>query len=303
MVGHDVALTPGMTFTKILCPTDFSPGAQRAVREATRLARDAGAELVIAHCWYIPASAYSLEAPFPAYFTQQIVDDAQRDLDAAVAEATAAGASRVSGKLLVGVPWAEIVTLLEHEAFDLCVVGTHGRTGLARILVGSVAEKVIRHSPCSTLAVRPDGEAKPFTHALVPTDFSQSAAYALELAANVMQPRGAITVLHVVELPIMSSGDVPDQDFARDLDNRAALTLDQAVASMRTQTEIKVAACTRIGYPGAEVLAAVDDDPTIDLVVMGSHGRTGIKRALIGSVAEKIARHARCPVLVARKRA
>jgi nucleotide-binding universal stress UspA family protein len=58
----------------------------------------------------------------------------------------------------------------------------------------------------------------------------------------------------------------------------------------------------RIGWPGAEILAALDRDTSIDLVVVGSHGRTGIKRALLGSVSEKVVRHARCPVLVARKR-
>jgi nucleotide-binding universal stress UspA family protein len=59
----------------------------------------------------------------------------------------------------------------------------------------------------------------------------------------------------------------------------------------------------RLGWAGAESLATIDRDPTIDLVVMGSRGRTGIRRVLLGSVAEKVVRHARCPVLVARQRA
>ncbi len=292
-----------MSFTKILCPTDFSPGAERALRVATRMASETGAELVIAHSWYIPPSSYSLEAPFPGYVTQEIVDDAQRGLDAAVREAAAAGAKCVSGKLLAGVPWSQIVRLLEDQAFDLCCIGTHGRTGIARILLGSVAENVIRHAPCSTLAVRPDAAIQPFAHALVPTDFSESAEHALQLAAEVVQPKGSVTLLHVIELPIRYSGEVRDPDFARELDKRAALALENEAADLRRQTDLNVAIRSRIGYPGAETLNAVDSDPTIDLVVMGSHGRTGIKRVLLGSVAEKVVRHARCPVLVARKRA
>jgi nucleotide-binding universal stress UspA family protein len=291
-----------MTFKKILCPIDFSPGSQQATRVAVRMARETGAELVLVHAWYIPPSAYSVEAPFPAYVMQGIVDDSQRGLDGAVKEAIAAGAKHATGKLLTGVPWMQIVEELEKQAYDVCVIGTHGRTGLARVLVGSVAEKVVRHAPCSVLAVRPDGEVQPFHHALVPTDFSDSAAHALDLAATLVEPAGSITALHVIEVPVAYSGEVPIADFARDLDKRAAAALDKEVERIKRTAKLPITARTRVGYPGAQTLAALDDDRTIDLVVMGSHGRTGIKRALMGSVAEKVVRHARCPVLVTRKR-
>jgi nucleotide-binding universal stress UspA family protein len=75
------------------------------------------------------------------------------------------------------------------------------------------------------------------------------------------------------------------------------------VARIQAATRVTVNARSRIGYPGAQTLRVLEDDRTIDLVVMGSHGRTGIARALLGSVAEKIVRHARCAVLVARSRA
>jgi nucleotide-binding universal stress UspA family protein len=105
----------------------------------------------------------------------------------------------------------------------------------------------------------------------------------------------------VVELPIAySSREVPDLDFGRDLDKRAAIALDRAASGIRGK--VRVATQARTGHPGAEILAALDGDPTIDLVVTGTHGRTGIKRALMGSIAEKTVRHARCSVLVARSR-
>jgi nucleotide-binding universal stress UspA family protein len=291
-----------MTFTKILCPTDFSAGSERALRVAARLANETGAELVIAHSWYIPATAYSIEAPFPAAVTREIIADAQRGLDTAVRVASDAGAPRVTSTLLHGVPWIELVGLLEQQPFDLCVIGTHGRTGLTRILIGSIAEKVIRHSPCATLAVRPDGEVKPFEHVLVPTDFSESAEHASELATKLVQPNGSITLLHVIELPVAYSGRVVNADFARDLDSRAAAALDRMVVKLRATGSFRINHVSRLGHAGAQTLAAIEDDATIDLVVMGSHGRTGIKRALLGSVAEKVVRHARRPVLVARNR-
>lgn len=299
------------TFTKILCPTDFSAGSEQAVRVGIRLARETGAELVLVHAWYVPPLAYSHEVAFPAYMEQEMIDDSQRALDAAVREAAASGAKYVSGKLLNGTPWLEIVTQLETEAFDLCVIGTHGRTGLSRILLGSVAENVVRHAPCSVLAVRPDGEARPFRHVLVPTDFSESAEHALDLAATLVEPTGSITLLHVIEslaayskvVAAAYSSVEPVADFARDLEEHADAALDKEIVRLKRATNVAITAQSRHGSPGAQALAALDDNRSIDLVAMGSHGRTGIKRALMGSVAEKVVRHARCPVLVARKRA
>jgi nucleotide-binding universal stress UspA family protein len=286
-----------MAFTKILCPTDFSPGAEGALRAAARLAAATGAELVVAHAWYIPTTAYTLEAPFSPSVQQRIVDDAERGLDVAVRLAKAAGATYVSSKLLTGVPWAELIQHLERQAFDLCVIGTHGRTGLARILLGSVAEKVVRHAPCSVLTMHRDGEVTTFAHALVPTDFSEHARHALDLAPVIIAPGGAITLLHVVEIPV-AFPDVPALDHAAQVE----AALDREAARVRGTTAAPVATRSRIGSPSAQTLAALDADPTIDLVVMGSRGRTGIKRAILGSVAEQVVRHARCPVLVARPR-
>ncbi len=297
-----------MTFTKIFCPIDFSAGSQHAARVAIRIAKESGAELVLAHAWYIPATAYSLEAPLPGDFIQGIVDDSQHRLDAAVKEAIDAGARHTTGVLLTGLPWTQLVAQLEKHAYDLCVIGTHGRTGLARVLLGSVAEKVVRHAPCPVLAIRPDGEPSPFRHALVPTDFSESAAHALDLAATLVEPGGSITLLHVIEAPVAWTGEVPlgeppASDLLGAIDYQARRIFDNEVARFRRMSTLPITARSRVGYAGAQTLSVIDADPTIDLVVMGSHGRTGIKRVLLGSVAEKVVRHARCPVLVARKRA
>jgi nucleotide-binding universal stress UspA family protein len=301
-IGQDVASTIGMRFTKILCATDFSPESRQALRVATRLAKESRADLVIAHAWYVPPSAYEGEYVFPAPVIQDMVAEEQKSIDAAVEEATSAGAPFVAGKLVSGAPWAEIVGLLEHEAFDLCVIGTRGRTGISRFLLGSVAEKVVRHAPCSVLAVHAGRTATPFAHALVPTDFSRDAQHALELADQLVMPGGRITLMHVIEVPVAFSGEVPSPEFASDLDRRAAAALERAAARFASKAGVSLEARSRIGHPGAQTLAALEDDPTFDLVVMGSHGRTGIKRALLGSVAEKVVRHAKCPVLVARDR-
>jgi nucleotide-binding universal stress UspA family protein len=294
-----------MTFRKILCPIDFSPGSQQAMRMAIRLAEEAGAELVLAHAWSVPPMAYGSDYTFATEVMQEIREGSQEALEGATRDAAALGARRLSSQLLTGMPRQEIVRLLEGDpAFDLVVMGTHGRTGLARILLGSVAEGVVRHAPCSVLAVRPDGEVRPFARVLCPIDFSASSQHAVELAAGLVQPRSAeITLLHVIDPPAVYTRGQRTLELIRDLDRYAAEHLDRWAAELAARAPAPVAKLCRVGHPGAEILKLLDKRPAFDLVVMGSHGRTGLERVLLGSVAEKIVRHAKCPVMVARRRA
>lgn len=287
-----------MGFQRILCPTDFSTGSKQALRVAAQLAIDHGAELDIVHAWHVPAIAYS-EYTFPADTIQGMQDDARRGLDEAVREASTLGVSRVTSKMLVGVPWAQVVAYMEHHPIDLCVTGTHGRTGLKRVLLGSVAEKLVRHAPCSVLAVRPDSDQRKFRRVLVPTDFSESAMRAAARAATLVAPDGELVLLHVLELPLAYSRDMP-LEYLPALERRVTASLETEGHRLESATRASVKSCVRMGRPGAETLQLLEEDQDIDLVVMGSHGRTGLARVLMGSVAEKVVRHAPCPVLVAR---
>jgi nucleotide-binding universal stress UspA family protein len=290
-----------MAFTKLMCPVDFSPGSQQAMRTAVRIANEHDAELVLVHSWYIPPVAFSGDYVYAADIVQTLTDDAQRALDNAVGEARKLGARRVTSKMLNGLPWQQIIDAAQREPdLGLIVIGTHGRTGLSRVLLGSVAELVVRHAPCPVLTIRPGNEPRPYMHVLCPLDLSKPAREAMNLAAALVQPGGAgITLLHVLELPVSYTGELPIPDFHRDLDARSAALLDRWTAELKAQVSVPVTQRTRIGRPGAQILALLEDDRTFDLVVMGSHGHTGIERMLLGSVAEKVVRHARCPVVVA----
>jgi nucleotide-binding universal stress UspA family protein len=291
-----------VTFHKILCPIDFSPGSQQAMKVAVHLAGESSAELLLAHAWYLPPLAFAGESPFPGDTLQLMVEDEEQGLAAARREAVALGAKRVDTVFLSGVPWDRIVdTVLGDRAIDLVVMGTHGRTGLGRILLGSVAEKVVRHAPCSVLVTR--GEATSFKRVLCPVDFSDDSKHAIDIAAEFAKRSGAtITLCHVVEVPITYSGEPLISDFLGDLEKRSTQRLQQAADELRAKVPVAVTTRTTIGSPGGELLEILDKDPTFDLVVMGSHGRTGIRRVLLGSVAEKLVRHAACPVFVARNR-
>lgn len=293
-----------MTFRKILCPIDFSTGSQQAMRVAIRIAQDADAALVLAHAWHVPPVAFAGEYVFSPEVIQELRDGAQATLDDAAREATALGARRVESRLLAGMPQHEIVRVLEEDPeFDLAVLGTHGRTGLARVLLGSVAERVVRHAPCSVLTVRPDAAIEPFTRILCPIDFSGTSEHAVELAAELARPgRAAITLLHVIDPPAVRDPGRRTMDLLRDLERSSAEHLDRWAAGLEGKAPGPVAKLSRVGRPGAEILEVLDAQPGFDLVVVGSHGRTGLPRLLLGSVAEKIVRHARCPALVARRR-
>ena len=291
-------------FQKILCSVDFSPGSQLALRAAIRLANEAGAELVLAHVWHLPVLVFADEPPIPPDTAGLLEEEARRGLDEAVKTAAELGARRVSSRFLTGAPWDQIVeTARTDPAFDLIVMGSHGRTGVLRFLLGSVAEKVVRHAPCSVLVARAPGATSPFRQVLCPLDFSAGSRVAADLAAELAVPGGGgITLLHVLEPPVAYAGEALPRDFLESLDRRTTQRLESWASHVRTRCRVPVATRIRIGSPGAETLAVLEDDRRFDLVVVGSHGRTGLRRVLLGSAAEKLVRHAPCSVLVARSR-
>ena len=126
------------------------------------------------------------------------------------------------------------------------------------------------------------------------------AAAALDLALSTVDDGGAITLFHVIEIPETLGDELAISDIGGEA--RAAAKLEHELRRVDARDRFACEAMLSRGYAGAEILEAIDADQSIDLVVVGSNGRTGLRRAFMGSVAEKVARHARCPVLVARGR-
>ena len=143
---------------RILHPSDFSRASRAAFSRAVEMTKDNRAELIVVHVWspvvfmggdgysYISPKVYEeMEASARAY--------GMKHLDALVAKARKAGA-RARGLLLEGVPYERITRAAKAQHVDLVVMGTHGRTGLARLFLGSVAERVVAMSPCPVMTVR-----------------------------------------------------------------------------------------------------------------------------------------------------
>lgn len=146
-----------MAWKKIMCPVDYSPGSKEALRTAATMAAESGAELVIIHAWD-PLFTAGADLGLTADLMGELRTAVEEGLALWRADAEKLGARRVTSVFLTGSPWNEIVRAARNDpAFDLIVMGTHGRTGLKHVLIGSVAEKVVRHADCPVLVVRSRG--------------------------------------------------------------------------------------------------------------------------------------------------
>lgn len=282
-------------FKKIVCPIDFSSGSEEALQYAAFMAKDLDAELVIAHVWYVPPLAYSGEG-VPVASWENVREETERGLVDARKQAIACGAPRVSTVFLSGVPWAQIAELPTDADTDLVVIGTHGRTGVPRFLLGSVAERVVRHAECSVLVAR--GKYTGLHHLLCAVDFSEPSRDAMRRASELAKE--SVTLFHAIEIPALFAFEPTRDGDAFELDRRAKRSIEDWGRELASMTKATVSTCTTFGSPATEALSILDADPKLDLAVVASRGRTGIRRVLLGSVAEKIVRHARTSVLVAR---
>lgn len=147
-----------MMIRKILVPTDFSAHSKEAQAWAVELARRYEASLTLIHV-YQPIS-YALPEGYVLPSANLLADlevSLGRALDGAKQALEASSGLRVDNALMQGVPYVEIVRFAREGSYDLIVLSTHGRTGLRHVLLGSVAEKVVRKAPCPVLTVRPHG--------------------------------------------------------------------------------------------------------------------------------------------------
>jgi nucleotide-binding universal stress UspA family protein len=143
-----------MKLDKILVPTDFSPSSEPAQEFAVELARSTGASITLVHV-YNP-TPYEIPEGMPIsgiVNVDGVIAEFRKLLEAAKQRALQAGAARVDTLLAQGTAYAEIVRIAEQQGYGMIVIGTHGRTGFAHMLLGSVAEKVVRRAPCPVITV------------------------------------------------------------------------------------------------------------------------------------------------------
>ena len=294
-------------FKQILCPVDFSDTSVRALAHAAALTKWYGAQLTVLHVVPtfepVPIRGMLGETAYVPQMSREELTDKMRhslDLDALPPGARVLAESGDTPRT--------IIDQALSTGTDLIVMGTHGRRGFERLLLGSVAERVLREALCPVLTVPPQAEpgvspAVTFKRIICPMDFSPSALQAFDYALNLArQADGRVTLLHVIEWlaeeePRASAHfSVPEvrgymaadaQEQLRELvpdESRMWVDTDNIIVFGRA-------------YRG--ILRAAEAKPA-DLIVMGAQGRGGVGLALFGSTTQGVVRGATCPVLTVR---
>ena len=292
-------------FARIVCPVDFSEFSILAYRHALSLSEHYQAELFVLHC--VEISRYSSAGFVPGtYF-----DDFRRHLlligEQEVAKLVGAvhgSAAKPQHAVLEGLAPDSIMAFAKDHDADLIVMGTHGRRGFDRLMLGSVTERVIRNASCPVLAVRAPVEevadSKPavqrdptrLDRILFCTDFSESSQRALDFALSLTAEYGAeLTLLHVLEnisnpTRIAETMTTASQQLAR-------LIRPEAPGAAGTK------AIVRIGKPYEQIIRLAAESHA-DIVVMAVRGRSALDLAVFGSTTHRVIQLGPCPVLVVR---
>jgi nucleotide-binding universal stress UspA family protein len=288
-------------YRHLLVGTDFSEPAEIAVHAAGMLAARLGARLTLVH-------AHAPRSGVPDIFAGTL-GDLEKQVAAAELAALDQARLRLPSEVAVDVQRVEhrnaaaaLTGLARDAGADLCVVGRHGATGLARLLIGSVAERVVRHAACDVLVVDEHAPDDVWfgKRIVVATDFSDASLAALDAAAWLAGLTGAeLHLLHAfddsVPSPAVGGGiEGPGETQSRLWSALSNLRSERFPQHPHVVTEVIVA---RHIADGIDIYAR---EHAAELIVIGAHGRTGIGRLLIGSVAERVVRHAPCSVLCAR---
>ncbi len=294
-----------MTVATIVVGCDLSEGSDQALARAIGIAEQHGSLVVLVHAQADDAQI------------EDVDNEMLRQLGEVSAAVRIEEARQLADRLgliqkrglrteiisRIGPP-AEVLAnaASEHKA-ELIIVGTQGRTGISRFLLGSVATATVRHAPCDVLVCRGPSPQLPFQRPLVATDFSPAATRALAHAARLTAPGAAIEVIHAWQLPAGSWGAT--------LLGQArfpwSTVRDAVLSGAKTQADKIAKDSAHLGHPihvelvqgpPTSVITHAAERGSHDLIAVGAHGHRGVRRLLLGSVAESTIRHSPCSVLV-----
>jgi nucleotide-binding universal stress UspA family protein len=291
---------------KVLVATDLSESADEAIRQGHFYAEEAGGKLVVCHVVhellrYSPLFPQRVQAETEALIA--IERQAANAVEQRVSTVTGRASESFEVNITTGAAEAEVLRVAEEVGATLIVTGSRGLTGITRLLLGNVAERIVRYAHCPVLVAR---KHEPTNRILSPTDLSEHATPAVDLAAQIAQRRASsLIVMHSLDiLPRPAFG------FTVPFGGLPVIPPPEVVAQARTGAdEVLSGMLERLGVKGerrvvdgdaATSILQTADQTGVDLVVVSTHGRTGFARVALGSVAEKVVRGAHCSVLVVR---
>ncbi len=287
----------------ILFATDFSPYSNAALPYALAIARQFGARVYGAHVLASEEYVFAAADAWPNYAQQ--VEQRQQQAVAQLEKQLGGVPHKTFSS--VGDVWNVLFRLIGEHDLDLIVLGTHGRTGARKLLMGSIAEQIFRQAPCPVLSVGPNVPTTPnseirFQHILFATDFGKESLAALPYAVSLAEEEQAeLALLHIVEQP--SAGILELEEVTASLVRRLKdLAPPEAESWCRMEFLVEFGHLRQFAPP-AERILEVARDRAADLIVLGvrpAHRAVSAVTHLAHTTAQHIVAHATCPVLTVR---
>lgn len=292
-------------FERILCPTDFSKFSFRAADYAVALAKHYDGKVHFVHV--VPeVLLHPDQYPYlvePVRTEPEVRKRAHDRLDAFVA-LTRAEQIETRFSVEEGSPVPTLLKVAEDDDTDLICLGTHGREGVERLVLGSVTEKLLRKAPCPVLTISEPGEEhaiRPagFAKILCAIDFATLSLRSLEYALSLAQESGGdLLLVNVVEWFSEEPGwesRFNVEDYREEMEKNVRERLDEVVPE-EARNWCNIETVVRSGKSYREILE-LSEERNADLIVMGVRGRNPLDLMLFGSTTQHVVRHAKCPVL------
>ncbi|MDZ5809818.1 universal stress protein [Halorubrum sp. AD140] len=279
-------------FDRILFPTDGGDGTDATLDHVLDLAADHGATV---HVLYVADTTHDSVTRIGRDVVDVLEQEGEEAVEAVAERAADRGVETVTAVLQGGV--AETISAyVDEKGVDLIAMPTRGRSGLDRLLLGSTTERVVREATVPVLSLRPDdGPARyPYRNVLVPTDGSERATAALRRGVEIAARADA--TLHVLSVVDLGSVGIEAYSGTDALVEAAEETVAEA-AAVAEEAGVEVVEHVEVGSSPARGIRTYVEDHDVDLVAMGTQGRTGVERYLLGSVAERTVRTSPVPVL------
>ena len=304
-----------MDIKRILCPIDFSDASAHAIDQAVVIAGWYKARITALHvCSPMLLSVPGLGMSGRGEAAGDTDTERLRNEAAAHCEAATTAGIGLDVLIDIGQPAGHILERANSLPADMIVMGTHGTTGFAHLVLGSVAEKVLRKATCPVLTVPPRAQTTsrlPFKRLLCAVDFSDSSLTALQYALSLaLESEAGLTILHVLEwpweeppppwleeLPIAQGFALAE--YRRYCEKSATARLESLVPD-RVRASRPPATRLRNGKPYVEILHVAIEENS-DLIIIGVRSRNPLDVSLFGSTANQVVRRATCPVLTLRR--
>jgi nucleotide-binding universal stress UspA family protein len=283
----------------VVCPVDFFPASEAALSYASSLARNYDAGLHILHVIPPVSSVFGSEK-HTAELVKKTDEESQIRLSA-MAQSVKSSGVEASFEVRFGEIDQEIVNGIDEQGADLIVAGTHGRRGFQHWLMGSVCERLLRRVsiPILTVANAKKTEVEKIKRILVATDLSDSSSEVAAWASSIAEKYGSnIMLLHVTDFVMGGVPHLYRDAVLQGINAEMKQLLPVPTENLNIDTETRV----EFGIPFRVVLAVAEQEK-IDLIVLGTHGKSALERTLLGSTAERIVRGASCPILAIPPRA